>query len=422
MILTLKNIGKIENATVELNGITVIAGENDTGKSTVGKVLHSVFNSFYKLEKQVKKERKENIERALLMMLRSNVIVKIEENNIEDIAETIVTNAEKYRDNPNLLEKDLPLFAEQYGLFGNKGDLKYSINKASKKILEIINIPDDEIIRTVISKKMNAEFNGQINNIYSETKGRVEIKIRKERAVIAINNNNVESISNKFYLNTEAIYIDDPFVLDDERYLRFIIKSNYTDHRIHLKSKLFGTKTEISAINEILTTNKLDSILFKINDICNGEIVRSKPYTYGYKKTGTNKILDIKNISTGLKTFVILKTLLLNGSLEENGTIILDEPEIHLHPEWQLIFAELIILILKEFGMHILLNTHSPYFLNAIEVYAAKYNISDKCNYYIADSKGDTANIIDVTNNIDIIYKKLARPLQELENVRYSDD
>lgn len=422
MILTLKNIGKIENATVELNGITVIAGENDTGKSTVGKVLHSVFNSFYKLEKQVKKERKENIERALLMMLRSNVIVKIEENNIEDIAETIVTNAEKYRDNPNLLEKDLPLFAEQYGLFGNKGDLKYSINKASKKILEIINIPDDEIIRTVISKKMNAEFNGQINNIYSETKGRVEIKIRKEKTVIAINNNNVESISNKFYLNTEAIYIDDPFVLDDERYLRFIIKSNYTDHRIHLKSKLFGTKTEISAINEILTTNKLDSILFKINDICNGEIVRSKPYTYGYKKTGTNKILDIKNISTGLKTFVILKTLLLNGSLEENGTIILDEPEIHLHPEWQLIFAELIILILKEFGMHILLNTHSPYFLNAIEVYAAKYNISDKCNYYIADSKGDTANIIDVTNNIDIIYKKLARPLQELENVRYSDD
>lgn len=422
MILTLKNIGKIENATVELNGITVIAGENDTGKSTVGKVLHSVFNSFYKLEKQVKKERKENIERALLMMLRSNVIVKIEENNIEDMAETIVTNAEKYRDNPNLLEKDLPLFAEQYGLFGNKGDLKYSINKASKKILEIINIPDDEIIRTVISKKMNAEFNGQINNIYSETKGRVEIKIRKEKAVIAINNNNVESISNKFYLNTEAIYIDDPFVLDDERYPRFIIKSNYTDHRIHLKSKLFGTKTEISAINEILTTNKLDSILFKINDICNGEIVRSKPFNYGYKKTGTNKILDIKNISTGLKTFVILKTLLLNGSLEENGTIILDEPEIHLHPEWQLIFAELIILILKEFGMHILLNTHSPYFLNAIEVYAAKYNISDKCNYYIADSKGDTANIIDVTNNIDIIYKKLARPLQELENVRYSDD
>lgn len=37
MILSLKNIGKVESAKVELNGITVIAGENDTGKSTIGK-------------------------------------------------------------------------------------------------------------------------------------------------------------------------------------------------------------------------------------------------------------------------------------------------------------------------------------------------------------------------------------------------
>ena len=36
MKLTLKNIGKIGTASVEINGITVIAGENNTGKSTVG--------------------------------------------------------------------------------------------------------------------------------------------------------------------------------------------------------------------------------------------------------------------------------------------------------------------------------------------------------------------------------------------------
>ena len=33
MKLTLKNIGKIGDASVEINGITVIAGENNTGKS-----------------------------------------------------------------------------------------------------------------------------------------------------------------------------------------------------------------------------------------------------------------------------------------------------------------------------------------------------------------------------------------------------
>ncbi|WP_276946094.1 AAA family ATPase, partial [Eisenbergiella massiliensis] len=44
MKLSLKNIGKIETASVEINGITVIAGENNTGKSTVGRALFAVFN------------------------------------------------------------------------------------------------------------------------------------------------------------------------------------------------------------------------------------------------------------------------------------------------------------------------------------------------------------------------------------------
>ncbi len=44
MRLTIKNIGKIDEADIELNGITVIAGENNTGKSTVGKTLFCVLN------------------------------------------------------------------------------------------------------------------------------------------------------------------------------------------------------------------------------------------------------------------------------------------------------------------------------------------------------------------------------------------
>lgn len=41
MKLTLKNIGKIREASVELNGITVIAGENNTGKSNVNIIWQS---------------------------------------------------------------------------------------------------------------------------------------------------------------------------------------------------------------------------------------------------------------------------------------------------------------------------------------------------------------------------------------------
>ena len=115
-------------------------------------------------------------------------------------------------------------------------------------------------------------------------------------------------------------------------------------------------------------------------------------------------MLNVRNLSTGLKTFVILKILLMNGTIRHNGTVILDEPEIHLHPEWQLVFAELIVLIQKEFGIHVLLNTHSPYSLNAIAVYAVKYRIDDKCKYYLASASHDASNIVDVSDYIDAIY------------------
>ena len=177
------------------------------------------------------------------------------------------------------------------------------------------------------------------------------------------------------------------------------------------------------AITEILVTKKLDLIMSKVNMACSGEMIKTKPFMFGYKRDNSDAVLDIKNVSTGLKTFVILKTLLLNGSLEENGTLVLDEPEIHLHPEWQLLFAELIVLIQKEFGMHILLNTHSPYFLSAIEVYAKKYGITQKCKYYLAENiDGGKSVIKEVTDNIELIYKKLAAPLQHLENERYKND
>lgn len=56
MKLHLENIGLIQDATIEMQGITVIAGENGTGKSTVGKALYVAFNSFYEVQERIRKE------------------------------------------------------------------------------------------------------------------------------------------------------------------------------------------------------------------------------------------------------------------------------------------------------------------------------------------------------------------------------
>lgn len=42
MELSIRDFAKIQQADIVIDGITVIAGENNTGKSTVGKILFSL--------------------------------------------------------------------------------------------------------------------------------------------------------------------------------------------------------------------------------------------------------------------------------------------------------------------------------------------------------------------------------------------
>lgn len=45
MRLKLRNVLKIKNADIEIGGLTVLTGENDSGKSTVGKILFSILKA-----------------------------------------------------------------------------------------------------------------------------------------------------------------------------------------------------------------------------------------------------------------------------------------------------------------------------------------------------------------------------------------
>lgn len=80
MKLSIKNVGKLKEADVEINGITVIAGENNTGKSTVGKVLWSVFNGFYKIDEKVYNEKVSELKKIVDNLLKENGYDRIKDN------------------------------------------------------------------------------------------------------------------------------------------------------------------------------------------------------------------------------------------------------------------------------------------------------------------------------------------------------
>ena len=414
MKLIIKNIGKLKNAEVEINGITVITGENNTGKSTVGKVLWSVFNGFYKIDEKIYNEKVSELRKIVDKLMKENGYDRITDNfkdffGIFDRTEEKIA-VELLKNNRSYSEKEIKSIINAYKENLEIGDISNLVDE----INDTLKISDKEIIKVIVSRVMNKEFHNQINTVFCKEKrniGKINLEIKDRSIDLKVENNEISDIQNYFLINKETVYIDNPFILDSYDY-------EEENHQTHLANNIFS-ENENSAISEIKVKKKLNNIYKKLNSVLSGEILENKNSKFVYRKNGED--IDLKNLSTGLKTFAIIKMLLQNGTLEESGTIILDEPEIHLHPEWQLLFAELIVLLQKEFGMHILLTTHSPYFLNAIEVYSEKYKINEKCKYYIAENTTNGSIIKDMTGNTRNIYRKLARPIQELENIRYSD-
>ena len=61
MILTIKNTSIIKEAQIAFNGLTVIAGKNDTGKSTVGKLMFAIVKAFSRFEQDLHESNKKKI-------------------------------------------------------------------------------------------------------------------------------------------------------------------------------------------------------------------------------------------------------------------------------------------------------------------------------------------------------------------------
>lgn len=425
MKIKLENVGKIKEANIELNGITIIAGENSTGKSTVGKMLFCVYNSFFRIEEQIYNERKKTIHRVI-----SNYAYELFEQpitilQIKNLSQRIVDKRASIINDNRILIKELENFCLPSETSFKEDTIRKYIEELDTKILEYLKIEDNEIKKLILKKRLQVEFGmkvGYLNTPNEETN--ICLEIRDSEIKFKIKEDKI-SIAQDISLMKEIIYIDDPFVLDELEIGLVYKVQNEFQHRSHLLMKIAqsNSNSEFSVLDEFFINEKLQKIFNTMTGICDGELILDKERgSYIYKTDELSGGLGISNLSTGMKNFLILRTLLYNGSIDENGIIILDEPEIHLHPEWQLKFAEIIVQIQKEFGMNILLNTHSPYFLNAIQVYSDKYGITDKCKYYLTEEQNRRVNIIDVTKEIEKIYEKLARPLKELENLEYNNE
>ena len=113
--------------------------------------------------------------------------------------------------------------------------------------------------------------------------------------------------------------------------------------------------------------------------------------------------------------------LLENRKLKENCFLIMDEPEVHLHPELQVKLAEILVLLVKELNINLFINSHSPHFIEAMEVYSVKYGLKNSTNFYLTkkDNECDKYNVEKIGYDyLYKIYNNLGDPYDIIDEVR----
>lgn len=413
MKLTIENIGKVKDAEIEINGLTIIAGKNATGKSTVSKSLFAMFNSFFKTNQMYTLHKERAISNRLKRLDNFFDIFYLSEDRI-DLSDFVSELSQA-----GSIEEIMNAFKVR-GLETETN--KMDLSKLAGEISKYNELTIRQVLEEETESCFKQEFYHNINNVNSQNEnGIIELKIKEHTFKTVFNNNELIDFDAPISLDYEPIYIDDPFIVDtiNQRKHLAVFASNNKINRTHREVllKQYNKSESENPFDQAITKQELNSVYDKILKILNEDGIKVE---YGYDNSQSeNNILNINNLSSGMKTFWLLKKLLDNNTIEENSPVILDEPEVHLHPEWQLVLAEIIVLLQKHMSLNFLINTHSPYFLRAIEVYSVKHEVTLNTKYYFAEKDGMYSKITDVSGNTSVIYKVLATPLQNIENERY---
>ena len=436
MILTLKNTGIIKDAQIAFEGLTIIAGKNDTGKSTVGKLMFAIVKAFSRFEQDLHESQKKRIFeiiKSIYFQVRKqysfeeNIILKEEFNPLP-----FFKKVEKLLDVGEFERIDAILEAKISLLKNSDQNIIADIYKLKELIIK----KEDKksIITRALTKAFISEFNFEITHPhlksfirFSEGANNIfEIELEGDKITA------LEFYDEVFF--NDVTFIETPILLqmydvissastlleiiDEDNKEQRLIYSSKAKIALHIKdlvSKLENAQyfSQQASFNRFNThfrdyINRLIQGNFHFNK-------KQKDFIF-QKAVNQEQSIPLKSINTasGIKSFGILQLLIESEFLDERSLLIIDEPETHLHPQWQVEYARLIIKLVEN-NIPVLLSSHSPYLIQALKIFSEKSAIQDKTKYYLAEETIDNlAKIVDVTDDLNRVFKILSEPLQEL--------
>ena len=428
MQITLKNVNKIKEGTINLNGLTVIAGVNDSGKSTVGKMLFALTKAIYNIKHYSENRKIREISLRAYSLYRYFSLAGL---NL-----SALSLPEQPRDFVQLLigmdNEALPFFKTLEEKIANievvpryRAIIMRHIDNIKDTLISGMS-PEARLEKEILSS-LRAEFKSDITSYGAEMSEVIFSDNENACPLRFILKNNALSVVSD--LNIREVNIEDATFVESPLYLQMIetLAQSRTFKETNLMSRSAGMRTSYISYHVQDLAQKLDAyrgvdmtdIFARHEDV--SEVTGGRFMYDNNKKTllwvKEGKTYSPINVASGIKSFGVIQMLLETGAVNENSILIWDEPENHLHPEWQLSFARLLVQIAQR-GIPILLSSHSPYFIQAIRFFSHQMSLQEYVKYYMAEEQRDGFSVIeDVSNDLNRVFAKLAAPMNGIINL-----
>ena len=416
MLLEIENLGLINKANLDIGKINVIVGKNSTGKSTSSKFLFSLLTAASSEGTQLanmdihskllnfvlywgtkgSQEMDDKFKQIRNSLMRHSVSSEL----FDDIYSNIALTLENY----DFKDKDLCI-----------DDLN--------DLFRIIKLNKDEYSRyiTVFNALIESEYGSSLNRFsnahikfhgnYNGVEFNQDIKIGVEKR-----KSNISKDFLNYFNFQNVIYIDSPSILENNPR-----SSQYHLRVLERKLKKIKNPEEIYS-DEFF--KDLNDFKRRIDELIGGnfEYVPSED-VFIFKKD--DETFSMENTASGLKQLATIQLLLDNNELTKNSFLILDEPEINLHPGFQVEFAKILVLAARDLNITLYINTHSPFFAEAIEAYSRYYNLIDDTNFYLTEKVDGidkyNYNLLDNDEIIEV-YDNLGNPFDIIHKIKVQAD
>ncbi|OQX24810.1 MAG: hypothetical protein BWK80_18910 [Desulfobacteraceae bacterium IS3] len=423
MKITIHNLGFIDKAEIDLRPLTVFIGNNGTGKTWTAYTLSSVFSAY---------GCRKYLEAYLDNRTRQKYPV------LEDMVQQIINEGSAKIDMVEFADKYLELYINDVAnmasgwmnsfMASERADfekLRLDIMLAESKGMLIERIKTASLEGNIAKESVKASKEEGDSTLYFYTKDNVSDKLSGN----IVRQFSIETVLNilhyVFYQNISLFpterttFIIFPFVKREK------LKDSDPVTETILPGAIQHFSRMITWCSNVVKKDRQNQQYIKLVEVLETEILQGKVdfETSKLKKellfhVSKNLKLEMAVASSMIKELAPL-ALYLKNLAEPGDLLIIDEPEMNLHPAAQVELIEFFAMLVNA-GLNILITTHSPYIVDHLAnlMQAAKHKnkkkikklfylekteafiSQDKVSVYLFED-GIAKNIVDENGVID---------------------